>query len=568
MRLPEKLADSVLKGVEEGIIILNGNNEIIYFSDPAGRLLQLKEKDGGVTIKLPEAVSHLTSTIVSFNDKKLNFRWQRDVYLGEEIIIGYIEDVTNYVNLQTRVLKLEEILDNVNDGVIALNTRGKITVYNRALSEIESINRCEVLGKELKQVYKGHTNSNSMLHSVMKSRKPNIGYNETYNTKSGREINIISSTYPVFHDNELIGSYSICRNLTKIRDLLDSTLRLNQGINHNKLQRLHKKSDDAKYTLKDIVGNSNLIKKALAEAERASKSNSPVLVVGDTGTGKEMFIQGIHEESYMNEKHFVPINCAAIPETLLESMLFGTTKGAFTGAEETAGLFQQAGEGTLLLDEINSMGTNLQAKLLRVLQENMVRKVGGKKEIPVKCRVMSTINKDPQYCIEEGSLRRDLFYRLAVLTIYIPSLRERIDDLEPLAKHFIDKFNQQYQTSVQSISPDLMDIFYKYNWPGNVRELQHLIEGAIAMMESEKIIKLEHLPTYFYNHFSKNKANITYTSNTLAQTLRDAEERTILQTLSDYRGNVTQAAKTLGIARQNLNYRIRKLGIDMNTIRR
>jgi arginine utilization regulatory protein len=301
----------------------------------------------------------------------------------------------------------------------------------------------------------------------------------------------------------------------------------------------------------------------IASAKKAAEADCSVLVYGETGTGKELLVQGIHNYSNRSSELFVAINCAAIPETLLESMLFGTVKGAFTGAVDSPGLFEQAGKGTLFLDELNSMSPPLQAKLLRVLQERRVRRLGGSAEIPVGCRIVSSTNVDPWECIRKGQLRKDLFYRLAVISLYIPSLKERVEDIEVLLNHFLNKYQKIYGLGKVKISPELRNVLQNYQWPGNVRELEHVIESAVNMLDGEQVITVDHLPLYLKTKLlSQGSAAKALPKGTLAEVLTQVEKQVILDALEKHNWNITKAADSLGIVRQNLQYRIRKLGIN------
>lgn len=234
-----------------------------------------------------------------------------------------------------------------------------------------------------------------------------------------------------------------------------------------------------------MVRQSHSVKQVIRKAQKAAISPSPVLVYGETGTGKELVIQGIHNAGASRNEPFVAVNCAAIPESLLESTLFGTVRGAFTGGEDRIGLFEQAGRGTLYLDEINSMPIGLQAKILRVFQEKKVRRVGAQAEKPIQCRMICSTNLEPWQCVEEGVLRKDLYYRLAVIQIYIPPLRKRPEDIEVLVDYFKKMYNRIYGKHHLQVSNHLMNLFKEHSWPGNVRELEHTIENSLAMVETD-----------------------------------------------------------------------------------
>jgi arginine utilization regulatory protein len=249
----------------------------------------------------------------------------------------------------------------------------------------------------------------------------------------------------------------------------------------------------------------------------------------------------------------------------LESTLFGTVKGAFTGAVDSQGLFEQAGKGTLFLDEINSMPATLQAKLLRVLQERSYRRVGSTRELPLECRIISSTNVEPYECIKKGTLREDIYYRFAVFTLFIPPLRERIEDIEELINHFIKNFRRVYGQVSAKLNPELKQALFSYDWPGNVRELQHVIESSLVMLNpDDKEINFEHLPSYIRPKFKQQisySINYSFEGKSLNQILKDTEKQVIEDVLRSHGGNITRAAKALGILRQNLQYRMRKLGI-------
>jgi arginine utilization regulatory protein len=236
-------------------------------------------------------------------------------------------------------------------------------------------------------------------------------------------------------------------------------------------------------------------------------SPSPVLIFGETGTGKELFAQSIHNSRPRANQPFVAINCAAVPESLLESILFGTVKGAFTGAQNTKGVFEQAGSGTLFLDEINSMPRAMQTKLLRVLQEKSVRRVGADYEIPVKCLIITSSNEQLEECVRNGTLRNDLYYRLALLRINIPPLREWGKDIEILARHFLKTKGRLYGKKNIGLSTDFLNYLYQHSWPGNVRELEHTIESCVAVAEDGEELHLYHLPPHL-RHLKNSQENI------------------------------------------------------------
>jgi arginine utilization regulatory protein len=304
------------------------------------------------------------------------------------------------------------------------------------------------------------------------------------------------------------------------------------------------------------------------------------MLYGETGTGKEVFAQSIHNYSGRGGRPFVAINCAAIPETLLEGLLFGTTRGAFTGAVTRKGIFEQAHGGTLFLDELNAMPVNLQTKLLRVLQERRLRRVGGTEEIAIDLKIISSVNMDPRAEIKAGKLRMDLYYRLGVVFITIPPLRRRPADIEPLTDHFIHRNNQQLGKRVSGISGQVMAFFQRYPWPGNVRELAHVVEGTMTVMGDETRIERHHLPVHFFHpEFGDLSGNgaVSQTAAAKPQAAReeppgrpagakgdlpDRQRRRecdlIAAQLAATGGNAAEAARRLGISRQLLHYKLKK----------
>lgn len=331
------------------------------------------------------------------------------------------------------------------------------------------------------------------------------------------------------------------------------------------------KTNGTYYSFKSIIGNNKDFRRSIDFARKIARNNSSVLILGETGTGKELFAQSIHNASNFSDGPFIAVNCAAIPDTLLESVLFGTVKGAFTGAKDNEGLISQADNGTIFLDEINSMNLNAQAKLLRFLQDRNIRSVGDNKQRKISCRVISAVNRDIEQEIKSNKLREDLYYRLATVTLHIPPLTQRKDDIPLLVKSFIKKYRDQFNTNIEKLDDDLLNLFMEYNWPGNVRELEHVIESAMNMVEpSEKTLKRIHLSTHLLQKFltintsdNREESPESYSSQKhLNEILDEVERQVIIERLEKYEGNITQAAKDLGIFRQALQYRIKKHEIE------
>ena len=298
------------------------------------------------------------------------------------------------------------------------------------------------------------------------------------------------------------------------------------------------------------------MQEVIAQGKRAALSSSSILVYGESGTGKELFVQGIHNASARRAKPFIAQNCAALPETLLESLLFGTAKGSYTGAVDRAGLFELADGGTLFLDEVQSMSQSLQAKLLRVLEDGVIRRVGSTKSSVVNVRVIAAMNVHPEQALEEERLRRDLFYRLNVLSFYLPPLRERRSDISLLAHHFMACFQSTNSIQIEAFSEPLMKKLEMHSWPGNVRELKHCVEHMMNVSHST-VLQLEDLPVFF----TEKRRQLDDSIIPLRDALHSTEKSLIQQALQRTDGNVMKAAQLLKIPRQTLQYKIKNLEI-------
>ena len=318
------------------------------------------------------------------------------------------------------------------------------------------------------------------------------------------------------------------------------------------------------FSLVNIIGSDPKIKEVMAMIEKVAKSETTtVLITGESGTGKELVAKSIHQSSVRAGELFMAINCAALPETLLESELMGHEKGAFTDAKiMKKGLFEEADGGTLFLDEIGEMAIGMQAKILRVLEEKTLRRIGGTKDIPVDVRIISATNKDLLKSIEEGTFRKDLYYRLQVIPINLPSLRERKGDIMKLAKHFIEHFNREFHKNVKEVSKIAEKFLTEYSWPGNIRELKNVMERAI-ILEDEETLLVEHLPLEIVAMGSAKPmvANSSFQLPPEGISLESVEQELIRQALDLTKGNQSKAAKKLGLGIDAFRYRMKKFGL-------
>lgn len=455
---------------------------------------------------------------------------------------------------------MQKILQHVDEGIHVLDKHGNTIIYNESMSNLEKMNSSDVMKKPFTEVFKGLNSENSTLLKALNSKIETKNLKQTYLNKDGKEISTINTTVPVIIDDEVIAVVEVAKNITKIEEMSNTILKLHDEIGKpekTKYKRIRK------YNFDNIVGRSGNFLDVIDRAKKSSKNSASVFIYGETGTGKELIAQSIHYASQRKDKPFIAQNCAALPESLLEGLLFGTHKGGFTGAIDRAGLFEQANGGTLLLDEINSLPYELQAKLLRVLQENYIRRVGGTHDIPIDVRIITTCNEQPQKILKEGKLRKDLFYRLNVIQINVPPLRERQDDIILLAKKFVNKYNDRFNKNVKDFSDKVKEYLRLYNYPGNVRELENIIMSAISMCEDyESILDCNHFSIQ-YSIDGQNDDFEDIEDYGMDEYLRNYEKSIIEKALNKSNNNITRASKILKIKRQTLQHKIKKYGIKI-----
>ena len=373
-------------------------------------------------------------------------------------------------------------------------------------------------------------------------------------TYKGQSIRAINTTMPIKDHDEIIGAVDVSRYIDSPYQRQDISLSLKESVEKKNL-----------YAVDDIVTNSRSMELIKERIPMIADTDSSVLIYGETGTGKELVAQSIHTASKRRNKKFVSQNCAAIPGNLLESILFGTTKGSYTGAENKPGLFEIASGGTLFLDEINSMEISVQPKILKAIEEKQVVRLGGYEPIKTDIKIVSAVNENPLQCIAENKLREDLFYRLSVVQLNIPPLRERINDLFYLVSHFINIYNTSMHCNLIGIDEEVETIFRGYNWPGNVRELKNVIEGAFNVA-SARFIQKKDLPEYLTRPFVLEEIGQNALMTVPAIPLKgisleealETYERELIEHAVAISKNYVEAAKLLGITKQALNYKLRK----------
>lgn len=464
--------------------------------------------------------------------------------------------------LKERIQLYEETMDKVIQGIFICDPDEKVIWFNDAVQINDGISRKEGLGKHQKDTWKHLELPNTPTDFTIQTGEQSKEEFVTYKDKNtGNEFTVFNNSYPFYSEGKLKYVYSIAyymgytdKQFTKVAEYRQKYLNHHIRVMNN-----------TRYSLEDVVGSSPVIKEITAKAKKIAPNKTPVMLVGETGTGKEIFAQGIHNASISSNEKFVAINCAAIPDTLLESTLFGTVKGAFTGATDKAGLLEEAKDGTLFLDELNSMPLMLQGKLLRVLQEKQAYRIGSNKPYPVHFRLISATNKDPRQLVKSGLLRSDLYFRLAVLILELPPLCTRGSDVIELTNHFIQKYNREYGMNIKEVSHEVYTLFLKYDWPGNVRELDNAIEYTMNFaLPNDAKISVKDLPTYlkdFYNSPQKKHISQKENQKSLKEILDLTEKEFIEAVLKETNWNISRAAKILDIHREALYYRIKKFGL-------
>jgi len=462
--------------------------------------------------------------------------------------------VTRKLNLKD--IDIYRVLSSMHEGVVISDVRGIIRFFNETQTEIDDVDPEDAMGKKIIEVYQ-LTDDTSPTMRCLKSGKPIINETILYRTCLGKVVNIINNVYPLYKSGKLIGAI----NFSKDYQLLEKTI-----IRDHVSPQKKKIKNGARFHFSDIIGSDPDMRDAVRIARMSSNSPSSIMICGETGTGKELFAQSIHNHSSRKTHPFIPINCAAIPENLLEGILFGTSKGVFTGAINKSGLFERANGGTIFLDELNSMPLTLQVKLLRVIQEKKVRKLGSLKEIDLDVKILSSVGHPPLEIIRKGALRMDLFYRMGVVFIMLPPLRERKNELNELIRHFISKYNQALNRQVSGVSKNVFNWFNEYHWPGNVRELEHIIEASMNMVVGGRTIRLTHLPAHLFSFAKKQgplivKQDQYKSASSLVDNQAASENQMICNALKENLGNAAKAARSLGISPQSFHYKLKKYQI-------
>lgn len=438
------------------------------------------------------------------------------------------------------------------DGITIIDKEGTILFTVKFNPDIDKKMEESIVGKKLFDVFYNVDKSNSSLYECMEKEIPIERKGQVIKNLYSEEDTVTDNiSFPIRNGGLIVGAIELSKIIT------ENNIKEKKDKSNNMSSIMKPKCLDlgyhAKYKLDDIICKSSSMKNLVEYAKNISRSSSPVLITGETGTGKELFAHGIHNASDRRDKPFIAQNCSAVPENLLESIFFGTSKGSYTGALDRKGLFEACDGGTLFLDELHSMPMYLQSKLLRAIESGAVRRVGENEERKVDVRIIAATNICNNDVLLKDNIRHDLYYRLSVININIPPLRERIEDIKLLSDYFIKKYNHIFEKNVTSISPELNSFMLKYEWPGNVRELENYIESALLNVSIGKtILESEDASRTRRNSYASAK------TKPIKAILEDLEVKLIEESLMICRGNVTKAAEYLEIPRQTLQQKMKK----------
>jgi PAS domain S-box-containing protein len=561
----------IFNSAHDGMIVVDEFAYITDINNSAAEMIEVdKEKVIGKHILEVIPTSGLPRVLKT---KQTEFHQELKLENGKKIIttripmidetgklfgaLAVFKDITELVKLAEEItdlkemrMMLEAIIHSSEEAISVVDEHGNGILINPAYTRITGLSEEEVIGKPATaDIAEGE----SMHMQVLKTRRPVRGVRMKVGPKNR---DVVVNVAPIIVDGVLKGSVGVIHDVSEIQRLTAELNRARQII----------RTLEAKYSFADIIGTSEEITVAIEQAKLAAKTPATILLRGESGTGKELFAHAIHNASDRKYNKFIRVNCAAISETLLESELFGYEEGAFSGAKRGGkrGLFEEANNGSIFLDEIGELSANTQAKLLRVLQEGEIVRVGGTKPIPINVRVIAATNVNLEKAIAEGTFREDLYYRLNRMPIYIPPLRARKEDIPALCQHLIQKLNQDYGRNVEGVTPAALDYLLSYDWPGNVRELENVLGRAMIFMKfNEVMIDVHHIPPLDISRggtsFHKNEKEMEI--RPLEEMVEQYEAKIIEQALRKYNDNKTKTARALGISIRNLYYKLEKYGI-------
>ncbi|WP_054636448.1 sigma-54-dependent Fis family transcriptional regulator [Thalassobacillus sp. C254] len=575
----DQFQSMILNATHDGMIAIDDEEKIILFNRSAEEMTDLKEqmvlgryiKDVIPGSELPRVLykgeAEENQPLTFANGRSiLSTRiplWLENIRVGAFAVFRDVteiermaEEVTNLKSIQKM---LEAIIHSSEEAISVVDENGRGMMINPAYTKITGLRQENVIGEPATaDISEGE----SMHLKVLRTRKAVRGVR----LKVGpNKRDVIVNVAPVIVDGKLKGSVGVIHDMSEIKTLTEELKRARQIM----------RTLEAKYTFDDIAGHSKEFLLAIQQAKVSAAAPMSVLLRGESGTGKELFAHAIHNESDRKFNKFIRVNCAALSESLLESELFGYEEGAFSGAKRGGkkGLFEEADKGSIFLDEIGEMTLSTQAKLLRVLQEGEIVRVGGTRAVQVDVRVIAATNVNLEKAIHKKVFREDLYYRINKLPIFIPPLRERREDIAVLSNRMIEKINQDFGRTVEGITEEAIAMLKAYSWPGNVRELENVLGRAVITMPlSQTLIDSKDLPPLEVAKTAPNSqlpsfaADLHQQTLTLQEQVENFEKRVLLNALKEHEGNKTKTAKQLGVSIRNLYYKLKKHGIEENSM--
>jgi PAS domain S-box-containing protein len=557
--------------IPDGIVVIGRDHKIIVFNEAACRITGFEEEDiigkdfrnlfqksdqdaellleslkenrtfSNLSINISDSKNRIKNVLASItpiqkDDEVLSIVF---VFRNTKEMLTMAEEIEEKtLELIDQKNKLDAIFNSNIEGTFTIDNEWNVTSFNRSAEKITGFKKSEAIGKKCWEIFRSSLCRNGChMEQTMLKGKASIGNELEIITRKGLRVPIkVNSGILLNNKNEKIGAVETFIDISEIKNLFD----------HLKTQ----------YKFSNIVGSNKEMDKVFTLLESVADTDSSVLITGESGTGKELVARAIHLNSLRNKGPFIALNCSAFAETLIESELFGHEKGAFTGAiNSKIGRFELAHNGTLFLDEIGDISLHIQTKLLRVLESRQFERVGGNKSINIDVRIIAATNKDLLNEIKEGRFREDFYYRINVINIHLPPLRERMDDFPLLVNHFIKKYNERFSRNISCFSPEAYNFLQDYSWPGNIRELENVIEHCFILCRGD-IIQVEHLPDRIKNKFSNE---ILKTNNVI----QNAERNIIIEILEKHKGNKTKTAKEMNINPSTLWRKMKKLNIKV-----
>ncbi|MFJ7725431.1 sigma 54-interacting transcriptional regulator [Neobacillus sp. NPDC097160] len=569
----------IFNATNDGMVVIDNHGKVILFNKRAEEIMGVnKEQAIGKAVleviptsRLPIILEtrriEANQEMVLSNERKI-ITTRIPIIEENGTLIGafaVFKDITEVVNLAEEITDLKEIqtmlqaiIHSSDDAISVVDENGRGILINPAYTRLTGLTQEQVIGQPATaDISEGE----SMHMKVLQTRRAVRGVPMRVGPNK-REV--IVNVAPIIVKGKLKGSVGVIHDMSEMKSLSRELNRARQII----------RTLEAKYSFEDIIGQSEEMMLAIEQAKLGAKTPATVLLRGESGTGKELFAHAIHNASDRKYNKFIRVNCAAISESLLESELFGYEEGAFSGAIRGGkrGFFEEANNGSIFLDEIGELSVNTQAKLLRVLQENEIIRVGGTKPVTINVRVIAATNVNLEKGIAKGSFREDLYYRLNRMPIQIPPLRKRKEEIPVLCERLIQKINRDYGRNVEGVTQSALLQLMSYDWPGNVRELENILGRAIIFMKYfETLIDVHHLPE-LKNKKIRNETSLTNTSESfgldqsLSEMMEEYEANIIQQTLLRLNGNKTLTAKTLGLSVRNLYYKLEKYNLEKNSM--